>query len=802
MSAEQLTIVQSRAPRPPAGMPHQVGVIPPRAQSFQHRAEVDQLRAVVEDGGTAILHQVPTGRVLAGMGGVGKTQLAADYARTAWTDGSLDILVWITASTRSAVVTGYAQAGIELCQASPDAPEQAARTFLAWLAPKAGAKPCRWVIVLDDVGDPNDLRELWPPTSRNGRTLVTTRRRDAALAGDGRRLFEVGLFTEAEAVSYLTASLAAHGRSEPAHQLTALAADLGYLPLALSQAAAYLADSGASVADYRSLFADRTTALADTAPDRLPDDQALPLAASWSLSIDRADTLQPVGLARPMLQLCALLDANGIPQAVLTSQPALAHLTAYRTPTGQSRPAESIPTSTRDAVRALRALHRLHLINHAPDTPHLAVRVHQLIQRASRDTLAPDQHAPYARAAADALMAAWPETERDVPLVQAFQANVTSLYDVAEQSLWHPAMHPVLFHAGTSLGESGRLTTAIAYWQHMLAAAAHHLGPDHPAALTPRHRLAHWQGLIGDVATAVRALERLLPDQQRILGPDHPDTLGTRYDLARWRGAAGDVVGTIRAFEELLNDRIRTLGPDHIDTIDTRHDLAFWRARGGDPARAVTELKEILRHELQTMDPDHAFPLTTRTNIAFFTGEAGDPGAALAMFEEILEDHSRVFGPRHRNTLDVASALALWRAKAGDPVAAASELKQLVADMLRVLDPADPILPNARRYLADCQGAAGNPAAAVTTLEESLSDPRRGFGPDHPRTLGSRRDLSHWRGMAGDPAAAASELKQLVADMLRFLGPDHPDTLQAQQDLVRWQEKADRTVRPPDIDRS
>lgn len=81
--------------------------------------------------------------------------------RTAWEEGSLDVLVWVTASARSPVVTGYAQAGVELCRATPDA----ARTFLAWLAPKARAKPCRRLIVLDDVGDPDDLRGLWQPAS-------------------------------------------------------------------------------------------------------------------------------------------------------------------------------------------------------------------------------------------------------------------------------------------------------------------------------------------------------------------------------------------------------------------------------------------------------------------------------------------------------------------------------------------------------------------------------------------------------------------------------------------------------------
>ncbi|MEH0450692.1 hypothetical protein QBB33_01920 [Streptomyces scabiei] len=124
VSVEKLTMVQQRVPQEPALWPHQVGVIPSRAQFFQHRAEVDRLRAAVDGGGTALLSQV-----LTGMGGVGKTQLAADYARAAWKDGGLDILVWISASARSPVVTGYAQAAVELCQADPGDPEKAAMRF-------------------------------------------------------------------------------------------------------------------------------------------------------------------------------------------------------------------------------------------------------------------------------------------------------------------------------------------------------------------------------------------------------------------------------------------------------------------------------------------------------------------------------------------------------------------------------------------------------------------------------------------------------------------------------------------------
>ncbi len=137
-------------------------------------------------------------------------------------------------------------------------------------------------------------------------------------------------------------------------------------------------------------------------PGVLPDDQTATVAATWSLSIERADQIRPAGLARPMLQLAAMLDSEGIPQSVLTSGPALDHLTTHRSPDDRG-PA---PVTAEDAEGALRALDRLSLIDHTPETLHQAVRVHRLIQRATRDGLPSDQRSRVARTAADTLTAA------------------------------------------------------------------------------------------------------------------------------------------------------------------------------------------------------------------------------------------------------------------------------------------------------------------------------------------------------------------------------------------------------------
>lgn len=504
---------QYQPPRLPAPWPHQVGTIPPQAACFQDRNEAARLAEALTRGGAALVTQAQRA-VVVGLGGVGKTQLAADYARTAWQAGEVDVLVWITAATTSAIVDSYARAATELLgSAAPDDPEQAAAAFLAWLQPKVGQARCRWLMILDDVTDPDHLSGLWPPDSPDGRTLVTTRSHEPALTS-GRRLIPVGVFTPDESLAYLTTAFAAHHLTESDDELAALAHVLGHLPLALAQAAAYiaeLADADMDCAQYRQLLADRTSVLRDAAPDRLPDGQALTVAATWSLSIDRADTLRPTGLARPMLGIAAFLDANGIPETVLTSAPARTYLAQRRTtytglvPTADgpvlscpsADPAEgqdAVAVPERDARKALSALRRLSLIDRSPAASYTAVRVHQLIQRATRDTLTPSQHHRTAHAAADALLAAWPDVERDTALAQALRANTTALSTCANEALYQPGVHAALYRNGQSLGEAGRASAARDYFRDLYVQSSTHLGSEHPDTLTARHNLARWQG--------------------------------------------------------------------------------------------------------------------------------------------------------------------------------------------------------------------------------------------------------------------------------------------------------------------
>ncbi|WBB95265.1 FxSxx-COOH system tetratricopeptide repeat protein [Solwaraspora sp. WMMA2080] len=715
----------------PRGAVVRVGRVPQQAAWFQSRPAGAELSRAARAGRTAVLTQV-----LSGMGGVGKTQLAAEFARRLEQDREVDVLVWVTASSRDAIVARYAEAarsvGAALVGDGDD--EAAASRFVSWLERTSK----RWLVVLDNLDSPGDAADWWLPNNRNGRTVVTTRRRDPVLHTDGRVLVDVDVFSPDNAVDYLDGAIGAGGDQDD--DLAALAVDLGYLPLALAQAAAFIRDRGLDPAAYRARLTDRRKSLIELVPpdDALPDGHRATVAATWSLSIDVADSHPPARLARHVLNLAAVLDSNGIPEAVFAADAAVAYL-ANRS--GRD-------DLTRDEVRdALRNLHRLSLLTHDPHTG--VIRVHAIVQRVTRDALGSVLLTAVAQTAADALLALWPAVDRDHDTTQILRANTASLRTAAGDALYHPNAHPLLFRAINSLGCTGQVQYAAAALEQLLTGMSRLLGPDHPDILATRGYLARWWGEAGDPAGAAVAFEQLLTDRLRVLGPDHPDTLTTRHNLAYSQGKAGDPAGAAVAFEQLLTDRLRVLGPDHPDTLTTRHNLAYSQGKAGDPAGAAVAFEQLLTDRLRVLGPDHPDTLATRGYLARWWGEAGDPAGAAVAFEQLLTDRLRVLGPDHPDTLATRGNLARWWGEAGDPAGAAVAFEQLLTDVSRVLD------------------------------------------PDHPHTLVTRGNLARWWGEAGDPAGAAVAFEQLLTDRLRVLGPDHPHTLATRGSLAYWRQQND-----------
>ncbi|MFF7243490.1 HEAT repeat domain-containing protein [Embleya sp. NPDC008237] len=383
-----------------AGRPRRVGVGPEVAQDFQERG-IETGPDRPDRSGRAV-DVIVRSRVLFGMGGAGKTQLAAHYARRSWDSGELDLLVWVTASSREAIVARYAEAAEQVTGtiAHSGDEERSAARFLSWLSSDTDR---RWLIVLDDLVNPAHLRGLLPPMGNPlGRTLTTTRLSGEATRALGARI-PVGEFTRVEARDYLQARLA--GRGEPVDHIDGMAADLGRLPLALSHAASFILDRNLMCAEYRRRFHDRSRQLAELFPERdwLPDGYEQTIATTWSLSMEAADRLNPIGLAAPLLQFAGLLDPNGTPLRVFTMPACLDWLkTACRRDGSRAREVEA--EHARDALYNLR---RFSLV--ALDAAE-QVHVHALVQRATREDLEIrdlQAAADSRRFIADALRQAW-----------------------------------------------------------------------------------------------------------------------------------------------------------------------------------------------------------------------------------------------------------------------------------------------------------------------------------------------------------------------------------------------------------
>src|SRR5450755_383706 len=147
-------------PRP--RWPVSSGAVPPLASSFHPRPETGlAVAGDLNPGEITVLTQASAARMnaLDGTGGCGKTQLAVGLAHGLRRSGAADLQVWVTASSREAVVTSYAQALGDIGIADPgESPDAAAARFVGWLADTD--RP--WLVVLDDLADPPDLHGLWP----------------------------------------------------------------------------------------------------------------------------------------------------------------------------------------------------------------------------------------------------------------------------------------------------------------------------------------------------------------------------------------------------------------------------------------------------------------------------------------------------------------------------------------------------------------------------------------------------------------------------------------------------------------
>ncbi|MGA5037398.1 FxSxx-COOH system tetratricopeptide repeat protein [Streptomyces capoamus] len=712
----------------PPRWPVQIGLVPRPADNLVARQAERALLDAVADGQAV---------VITGLGGVGKTQLAAVYATEALSQGRIDLLVWVSAASRESVLAGYAQAATALRLAAADDLQTAARLFLNHLA----TADFRWLVVLDDILEPTAVSDLWPPRHRDGKVVATSRRRDSALISAGQPI-SLDVLSPEQSVDYLSRKLAASGMHDEPAQLAELADSLGHLPLALAHAAAYMADVHLDSTEYLHLLQDRRILLQDL----LPDDAYSTLSATWELSVAQADQLRPLGVARPMLEFASLLSPNGIPLEIFLSTAALEYLST-RAPDGT----DAVVRTRREARAGLGCLHRLGLVSFETDRG--SVWMHRLIQRVTLENLPSGALASTAVAAADALAEVWPPVESDAALAQVLRDCTNALVAQVPDALLDDGVHPVLLRLAASTGTTMPLE-AVRYLRWLATECSRRQGPDHPQVLNIRSLLAQNHAAAGDLQQASAELERLVADTRRILGP-HPETLRAAHDFAWCLGQSGHLEEAVAALTEVLREAQDLFGPDHPTSFSIRGSLATWRGECGDTRGALAELRELLPVSERMFGPDHRDTMLLRGRLAWFVGRSGDASSSVRLWRDLIADQTRVLGADHPDTLVSGNNLASSLGQAGDVRSAADLQKEILAAQRRIL------------------------------------------GAEHPATLTSTNNLASWLGQSGDAREATRLLVGLALDRARVLGPEHPDAVATRSNLAYWLGKALEASRVP-----
>ncbi|WP_327728747.1 tetratricopeptide repeat protein [Streptomyces sp. NBC_00487] len=668
--------------------------------------ELTNLREMLTGEGAATVTQAPV-RAIHGLGGVGKSRLALQYAHRYRDEYTL--VCWITAESAESIVKSLSGLALSLCPqwAGSAGPDERAAWSILWLQEHPN-----WLLIFDNIENPAHLGP-YLGTLHRGHHLATSRKATGwhALAP----VMHLGLLPLDKATDLLCTLAFPNDTAtdEDREAARRLARVLGCLPLALEQAGAYAFQTGIDLETYRvslGLVLDEPTEGIDS--ERT-------IARIWDHTITAIADRDP--LAVTLLNAMAWLAPDDIPRSLLASL---------------------APTP----IALANALGVLHTYNMVAFTDQRNVSIHRLVQTVLRTRGTP----PRGRDGAErAVHKALPADAEDRAAAEQWQQLLPHIAALAESV---PPDHTdanetrsAYIEAAQHLRRQGRDAHTILLRQAVLAHNKRVHGDTHLSTLTSRNNLALAYQEAGDLDQAIPLLKTTLTQCEQTLGHTHPDTLASRNNLAGAHRSAGDLDQAIPLYETTLTQYEQTLGHTHPNTLINRNNLAAAYQEAGDLDQAIPLLKTTLTQSEQVLGHTHPDTLTSRNNLAGAYRAAGDLDQAIPLYETTLTQCEQVLGHTHPDTLTSRNNLAAAYRAAGHLDQAIPLYETTLTQREQILGRTHPNTLTSRNNLAAAYQKAGHLDQAIPLFEATLGQCEQVLGPTHPTTVVIRDNLAHAR---------------------------------------------------------
>ena len=676
----------SDKPRFPGALPDVWNVPHERNRNFTGRDELlKRLREALTAGQSAALVQA-----LHGLGGIGKTQMAVEYAYRHV--GDYDCVWWVRAEeavTRDGDLAALAQA-LELPERDAQDQRQIIAAVKDWLG-----RHSRWLLVLDNVPHPQDLDGVLPQHPL-GHILITSRDpnwRERATP------LPVNVFERPISVEFLlnhtnpkrerghgasdvSPSLALRVSVPEAQAADQLAGELGDLPLALAQAVAYMEETQLSIGKYLELFQKRRSDL--WGDEQAPLGHQETVALTFGLSIERLEQTSAVSKVwadfaevrgspaklgdadfgeiglRPetsevsaenlaavdLLYLCAFLAPDDIPRSLIAEG-------------GKRLPAHlaAVVSDELTLNRVLKTLRSYSLIELTAES----FSVHRLLQAVCRDRLQMPGFSkkpgifgpqPFVAAAVklvnDALPGDSPINVASWPVIQTLLPHAQSVATHAERLGIEPqATGRLLNHVGLYLRIRAEFAEAKSVLERAVSIGEQALGSDHPNVAIRVNNLGSVLKDLGDLPGARQAFERALKVGEKAFGPDHPNVAIRVNNLGSVLQDLGDLPGARQEFERALQIFEKVLGPDHPNVATVLNNLGGVLRDLGDLPGARQAFERALKIFEKVLGPDHPNFATVLNNLGGVLRDLSDLPGARQAFERALGIDEQAFGPDH-----------------------------------------------------------------------------------------------------------------------------------------------------------